>query len=80
MDLDGFQSLTPDFFGGLVLFLQDACLRRLLEGLLIYSVLLKRVEEEFPSSSILSEVRFYSNILIKELENKVGLRKKDHYF
>ncbi|XP_056877442.1 interleukin-6 [Takifugu flavidus] len=50
---------------------KDACLRRLLEGLLIYSVLLKRVEEEFPSSSILSEVRFYSNILIKELENKV---------
>lgn len=58
---------------GWVLFSQDACLRRLLEGLLIYSALLKHVEEECPSSTIPSEVRYYSNILIKELENKVGL-------
>lgn len=55
------------------LFSQDACLRRLLEGLLVYSVLLKHVEQEYPLSRIPSEVRYYSNVLIKEVENKVGL-------
>lgn len=48
-------------------------MRRLLEGLLIYSVLLRHVEEEYPLSRIPLEVRYYSNILIKEAENKVGL-------
>uniref|UniRef100_H3CA23 Interleukin-6 n=1 Tax=Tetraodon nigroviridis TaxID=99883 RepID=H3CA23_TETNG len=52
---------------------QDACLRRLLEGLLVYSVLLKHVEQEYPLSRI-SEVRYYSNVLIKEVENKVKER------
>lgn len=67
-------SVLKIFFGGVGLFSQDACLRRLLEGLLIYSVLLKHVEEEYPLSRIPSEVRYYSNILIKEVENKVSLR------
>lgn len=53
---------------------QESCLRRLLEGLLIYSVLLKHVEEEYPLSRIPAEVRYYSSILIKEVENKVGRR------
>lgn len=66
------------FFFFFILFLllllpfQDACLRRLLEGLQIYSVLLKHVEEQYPLSRIPSEVRYYSSILIKEVENKVG--------
>lgn len=69
VDLDRFRFLKRDFSGS-----QDACLGRLLEGLLIYSVLLKHVEEEYPLSRIPSEVRYYSSILIKELENKVGRR------
>lgn len=51
--------------------LQEACLHRLLQGLLIYTVLLKRVETEFPSSTIPSEARYYSGLLIREIEKKV---------
>lgn len=75
VELDRFAVLKtgfPFWVGGSLF--QDACLRRLLEGLLIYSVLLQHVEEEYPLSRIPSEVRYYSSILIKEVENKVGLR------
>lgn len=52
---------------------QEDCLRRLFEGLLIYSVLLKHVEKECPQSTIPAEVKYYSSILIREVERKVGL-------
>lgn len=51
--------------------LQEACLHRLLQGLLVYTVLLKRVETECPSSTIPSEARYYSGLLIREIEKKV---------
>lgn len=46
----------------------------MLQGLVIYTFLLKRVEKEYPSSTIPSEARYYSGLLIREVEKKVGLR------
>lgn len=62
------------FDGDFLSSLQEACLHRLLQGLIIYTFLLKRVEEECPSSMIPVEARYFSGVLIREVEKKVGLR------
>ncbi|XP_074469590.1 interleukin-6-like [Sebastes fasciatus] len=52
-------------------FSKEACLHRLAQGLLVYTVLLKHVEKEYPSSSIRSQARYYSSILINLIKEKM---------
>ncbi|XP_029298337.1 interleukin-6-like [Cottoperca gobio] len=52
-------------------FSKEACLRRMVHGLLIYKVLLKHVEKEYPSSLICSEAKYYSNLLINLTKEKM---------
>ncbi len=62
--------------GDCVSSLQEACLRRLAQGLLIYTVLLKHVEKEYPSSLVPSEATQIRNSLgnlIDIIKKRVGL-------
>lgn len=60
--------------------MQDACLHRMLQGLIIYSFLLKRVEKEFPGSIIPSEATFYCKVLMGEIQKKVGMISSPLFF
>ncbi|KAA8585951.1 hypothetical protein FQN60_007520 [Etheostoma spectabile] len=53
---------------------EEACLHRMVHGLLVYTVLLKFVEKENPGNSICSEVRYYSGLLINLIKGKMRNR------
>ncbi|XP_068189631.1 interleukin-6-like [Antennarius striatus] len=53
-------------------FSKEACFIRLLQGLRVYSVLLKHVAQEFPNSFIPIETRHYVNLLITEIKEKIN--------
>ncbi|XP_032391521.1 interleukin-6 [Etheostoma spectabile] len=55
-------------------FSKEACLHRMVHGLLVYTVLLKFVEKENPGNSICSEVRYYSGLLINLIKGKMRNR------
>ncbi|KAM4631509.1 interleukin-6-like [Polymixia lowei] len=46
---------------------QESCLQRVVQGLLKYMVLLKHVEEEYPSNTILPDARSYGDLLIRQM-------------
>ncbi|KAM6903822.1 interleukin-6-like [Lycodopsis pacificus] len=52
-------------------FSKEACLHRLAQGLLIYTVILKHVEKEYPSSSICSVAKYYSGLLVNLCKEKM---------
>lgn len=53
----------------------EGCLRRLVRGLLVYQVLLRHVEKEYPLSEVLPNARFFSSLLISATRQK--MRKPD---
>lgn len=55
--------------------LQEACLQRLAQGLLVYSVLLKQVEKEYPDNSILRELKPGIPLLVAQIKETVGLMR-----
>ncbi|KAM4539912.1 interleukin-6 [Odontesthes bonariensis] len=52
-------------------FSKDACLQRLVRGLLVYTVLLKHVEREYPNSPILQRVNPSIRLLIPLIRKRV---------
>ncbi|KAM3858426.1 interleukin-6 [Diretmus argenteus] len=52
-------------------FSKEACLRRLVQGLLKFSVLLKHVEKEYPTNSFLPEVKSNSGSLVTLIKEKM---------
>ncbi|XP_072226185.1 interleukin-6 [Leuresthes tenuis] len=52
-------------------FSKDACLQRLVQGLLVYRVLLKHVEREYPNSPILQMVNPSICLLIPQIRKKM---------
>ncbi|KAF0024745.1 hypothetical protein F2P81_023547 [Scophthalmus maximus] len=50
---------------------EEACLRRLAEGLHTYMVLLEHVEREYPGSSILLHAKYYSRQLVDLIKKKM---------
>uniref|UniRef100_A0A672YEY0 Interleukin-6 n=1 Tax=Sphaeramia orbicularis TaxID=375764 RepID=A0A672YEY0_9TELE len=52
-------------------FSMEDCLLRLVDGLRVYRVLLKHVEKEYPSSSVLSRVKVSINPLIEKVTEKM---------
>ncbi|XP_062414625.1 interleukin-6-like [Pungitius pungitius] len=52
-------------------FSEEACLHRIAHGLLIYTVLLKHVEKEYPGSLIGSLAKYYSGLLINLCKEKM---------
>ncbi|KAI4818075.1 hypothetical protein KUCAC02_011440 [Chaenocephalus aceratus] len=52
-------------------FTKEACLQRMVQGLQIYTVLLRQVEKEYPNSLICAEVRTYSGQLIDLIQRKM---------
>ncbi|XP_031178872.1 interleukin-6 [Sander lucioperca] len=57
-------------------FSKEACLHRMFHGLLIYTVLLKYVEKEYPGNSICKEFRNYSGLLINLIKGKMRKREQ----
>ncbi|KAM9385704.1 interleukin-6-like [Pholidichthys leucotaenia] len=57
-------------------FRKEACLQRLAEGLLKYSVLLKHVEREYPSSTILSGMKVNIEPMIKLIKERMKHSKR----
>ncbi|XP_028454057.1 interleukin-6-like [Perca flavescens] len=55
-------------------FSKEACLHRMFHGLLIYTVLLKYVEKEYPGNSICKEFRYYGGLLINLIKGKMRHR------
>ncbi|KAF7647874.1 hypothetical protein LDENG_00165390 [Lucifuga dentata] len=55
-------------------FSKESCLHWLVQGLSKYMVLLRYVEEECPSSSVLSEVKHYSSLLSSLIQKKMKHR------
>ncbi|XP_039677120.1 interleukin-6 [Perca fluviatilis] len=55
-------------------FSKEACLHRMFHGLLIYTVLLKYVEKEYPGNSICKEFRYYGGLLINLIKRKMRNR------
>uniref|UniRef100_A0A3B4BKS2 Interleukin-6 n=2 Tax=Periophthalmus magnuspinnatus TaxID=409849 RepID=A0A3B4BKS2_9GOBI len=53
----------------------EGCLRRLVRGLLVYQVLLKHVEREYPNSQVLPNIKYFSSLLISATRQK--MRKPD---
>uniref|UniRef100_A0A3B3C8U5 Interleukin-6 n=1 Tax=Oryzias melastigma TaxID=30732 RepID=A0A3B3C8U5_ORYME len=47
---------------------KEACLQRLAQGLLVYSVLLKQVEKEYPDNSILRELKPGIPLLVAQIK------------
>ncbi|XP_051811544.1 interleukin-6-like [Acanthochromis polyacanthus] len=54
-------------------FSKEACLQRLAQGLLTFTVLLKNVETEYPDSPIIAAVRLYSGAIVTAIKEKVCL-------
>ncbi|XP_037549600.1 interleukin-6-like [Nematolebias whitei] len=52
-------------------FTKEACLQRLAEGLLNYTVLLKHVEKEYPNCSMLAEIEASVPLLITQIKAKM---------
>ncbi|XP_068432134.1 interleukin-6 [Clinocottus analis] len=52
-------------------FSKEACLHRLAHGLLVYTVLLKHVEKEYPGNLICSVAKYYSGLLINLSKDKM---------
>ncbi|KAM4631508.1 interleukin-6 [Polymixia lowei] len=52
-------------------FSKESCLQRVVQGLLKYMVLLKHVEEEYPSNTILPEARYNGDRLIRQVKEKM---------
>ncbi|XP_040045053.2 interleukin-6 [Gasterosteus aculeatus] len=52
-------------------FSKEACLHRMAHGLLVYTVLLKHVEKEYPGSLICSLAKYYSGLLINLCKEKM---------
>uniref|UniRef100_A0A8C8A2F2 Interleukin-6 n=1 Tax=Oryzias sinensis TaxID=183150 RepID=A0A8C8A2F2_9TELE len=50
---------------------KEACLQRLAQGLLVYTVLLKQVEREYPDSSILREIKPGIPLLVAQIKEKM---------
>ncbi|XP_041811773.1 interleukin-6 [Chelmon rostratus] len=52
-------------------FSKEACFHRLVEGLLTFTALLQHVQKEYPSSTIPSDIRHYSSIVIGLIQQKM---------
>uniref|UniRef100_A0A8C6SIF7 Interleukin-6 n=1 Tax=Neogobius melanostomus TaxID=47308 RepID=A0A8C6SIF7_9GOBI len=50
----------------------EGCLRRLAQGLLVYQVLLRHVEQEYPLSKVLPNAKHFSGPLITATKEKPG--------
>ncbi|RVE66966.1 hypothetical protein OJAV_G00112670 [Oryzias javanicus] len=50
---------------------KEACLQRLAQGLLVYRVLLKQVEKEYPDNSILRELKPAIPLLVAQIKEKM---------
>uniref|UniRef100_A0A3P8TBZ1 Interleukin-6 n=1 Tax=Amphiprion percula TaxID=161767 RepID=A0A3P8TBZ1_AMPPE len=57
-------------------FSKEACLQRLAQGLLTYTVLLKHVEMEYPDSPIIAAVRLYSGAIVTAIKEKMKHRER----
>ncbi|KAJ0055027.1 hypothetical protein NL108_008749, partial [Boleophthalmus pectinirostris] len=53
----------------------EGCLKRLVRGLIVYQVLLKHVEREYPESEGLPNIKYFCNLLISAARQK--MRKPD---
>ncbi|KAK7898681.1 hypothetical protein WMY93_019534 [Mugilogobius chulae] len=49
----------------------EGCLRRLVRGLLVYQVLLKHVEREYPRSEVLPNIKYSCSLLISATRQKM---------
>uniref|UniRef100_A0A3Q1G0Y7 Interleukin-6 n=1 Tax=Acanthochromis polyacanthus TaxID=80966 RepID=A0A3Q1G0Y7_9TELE len=57
-------------------FSKEACLQRLAQGLLTFTVLLKNVETEYPDSPIIAAVRLYSGAIVTAIKEKMKHRER----